>query len=210
MINTPPFPNWTKTSKVIKAGREKSALVQPDPWAGAMKSWVSVLMRKKKGSNPDPPTWPLEPLTDLLGIGHQIVVLSVISRKKRWIKWYFLNKNSGLPVSDPARCVTELALCRLAELRRLESSVLEDCRVKCLPTPRPWWKRPNASTSCSDRRCRDDDIIGPAWPPLSLQLEFNGPWWSICKQKMKRLPFQKSFYRKSHSNWLKVFPYTLG
>ena len=104
---------------------------------------------------------------------------------------------SVLPVSDPARCVTELALCRLcrlAELRRLESSVLEDCLVRCRPTPRPWWKRPSASTSWSDRRCIDEDIIGPAWPPV-WPLEFNGPWWSICKKMLqKALAYEENDY----------------
>ena len=41
-----------------------------------------------------------------------------------------------LPVIDPARCVTDPAkFCRLAELRRLESS--DDCLDKCRPSPRP-------------------------------------------------------------------------
>ena len=142
-------------------------------------------------------TWILKTIGEVihyigrLGTGHLTVVLFVISHK-RWIKYasifWDLKKVSVLPVSDPARCVTELALCRLcrlAELRRLESSVLEDCLVRCRPTPRPWWKRPSASTSWSDRRCIDEDIIGPAWPPV-WPLEFNGPWWSICKKNVAK------------------------
>ena len=93
-----------------------------------------------------------------------------------------------LPVIDPARCVTDPArFCRLAELRRLESS--DDCLDKWRPSPRPWWKRPRASTSWSDLRCKDEVILvcmpllfvllPPATPVLPM---FGIPWWSICKK----------------------------
>ena len=105
-----------------------------------------------------------------------------------------------LPVIDPARCVTDPArFCRLAELRRLESS--DDCLDKWRPSPRPWWKRPRASTSWSDLRCKDEVILvcmplllvllppapPPAAPPAPVLPMFGIPWWSICKKCERKL-----------------------
>ena len=79
----------------------------------------------------------------------------------------------------PAKWVTEEAFgSKLAVLLR-RGSLSEDCLVKCRPRPRPWWKRPSASTSWRDLRWIDEDIMGPLDPTIPTLV----PWWSAWRKK---------------------------